>query len=118
MPGTLSPVVPQSEQSRILGGTDIAQLLRDIGEASATTDPLELFRLCLNAQRALTDVQSDGALAMTPLEAALLAPFRDMHREGQDRLVSFARRLQERFPRLRAALTLVKATSTQNAEAV
>ena len=41
-------------------GIDVAQLLRDIGEASARTSPLELFRLCLSAQRVLVQVSPDG----------------------------------------------------------
>ena len=34
-------------------GVDVAQLLRDIGEASANESAIELFRLCLGAQRVL-----------------------------------------------------------------
>ena len=35
-------------------GVDVAQLLRDIGEASAQESSVELFRLCLGAQRVLS----------------------------------------------------------------
>ncbi|QJE00661.1 hypothetical protein HH212_12045 [Massilia forsythiae] len=36
-----------------IDSVDVAQLLRDIGEASASTNPVDLFRLCLGAQRVL-----------------------------------------------------------------
>lgn len=34
-------------------GIDVVQLLRDLGEASAATSAVDLFRLCLSAQRVL-----------------------------------------------------------------
>lgn len=34
-------------------GIDVNGLLRDLGEASASSCPIELFRLCLSAQRVL-----------------------------------------------------------------
>ena len=40
-------------------GVDVAQLLRDIGEASASESAVELFRLCLGAQRVLAAVIGD-----------------------------------------------------------
>ena len=40
-------------------GIDVAQLLRDIGEASASESSVELFRLCLCAQRVLQQVVGD-----------------------------------------------------------
>ena len=40
-------------------GVDVAQLLRDIGEASANLSAIELFRLCLGAQRVLAVVVGD-----------------------------------------------------------
>jgi len=42
-------------------GVDVAQLLRDIGEASASENAIELFRLCLGAQRVLAAVIGDRA---------------------------------------------------------
>jgi len=42
-------------------GIDVAQLLRDIGEASADESAVELFRLCLGAQRVLAAVVGDRA---------------------------------------------------------
>lgn len=50
--GTIAPRVD---------GVDVAQLLREIGEASAQESSLELFRLCLGAQRVLQQVLSDRA---------------------------------------------------------
>lgn len=46
-----------------VAGVDVAQLLRDIGEASAQESSVELFRLCLGAQRVLQQVLSDRAAA-------------------------------------------------------
>ena len=40
-------------------GVDIAKLLRDIGEASASESSVELFRLCLGAQRVLAAMTGD-----------------------------------------------------------
>lgn len=40
-------------------GVDVGQLLRDIGEASANESAIELFRLCLGAQRVLAAVVGD-----------------------------------------------------------
>jgi len=41
-------------------GVDVAQLLRDLGEASAASSAVDLFGLCLNAQRVLTEVATRG----------------------------------------------------------
>lgn len=39
-------------------GIDVTQLLRDLGEASAANSAVDLFGLCLNAQRVLTQVHA------------------------------------------------------------
>jgi len=39
-----------------VAGIDVAQLLREIGEASAQESSVELFRLCLRAQCVLQQV--------------------------------------------------------------
>lgn len=44
-------------------GIDVGQLLREIGEASAQESSVELFRLCLDAQRVLQQVLTDRAAA-------------------------------------------------------
>lgn len=36
-----------------VAGADVAQLLREIGEANASENSIALFRLCLSAQRML-----------------------------------------------------------------
>lgn len=44
---------PASDRPPLVDGIDVAQLLRDIGEAGANESSVELFRLCLGAQRVL-----------------------------------------------------------------
>ena len=41
-------------------GIDVGQLLRDLGEASAASNAVDLFGLCLNAQRVLEYVHAGG----------------------------------------------------------
>jgi len=52
-------VVPAGAQPPLVDGIDVAQLLRDIGEASVNESAVELFRLCLGAQRVLAAVIGD-----------------------------------------------------------
>jgi len=52
------PDVRTTPAPRIVG-IDVTQLLRDIGEASARTNPVDLFGLCLAAQRLLEQVQAN-----------------------------------------------------------
>jgi len=40
-------------------GIDVGELLRDIGEASAGSSAIDLFRLCLGAQRVLSGLLRD-----------------------------------------------------------
>lgn len=49
-------------------GIDVAQLLRDLGEASAANSAVDLFGLCLNAQRVLACVHAGAASARTHME--------------------------------------------------
>lgn len=56
---TLTAIPAGAEMSRI-AGVDVGQLLRDLGEASACTNPIEPFRLCLSAQRVLVQVAPSG----------------------------------------------------------
>jgi len=59
-----TPVLSPSALTRI-DGIDVSQLLRDIGEATACTDPIELFRLCIGAQRVLShahDISAGGTV--------------------------------------------------------
>lgn len=54
---------PGSKDGPRVDGVDVAQLLRDIGEASASESAVELFRLCLGAQRVLAAVVGDRVQA-------------------------------------------------------
>ena len=50
---------PVGAAVQLVDGVDVAQLLRDIGEASANESAVELFRLCLDAQRVLAAMTGD-----------------------------------------------------------
>lgn len=91
-------------------GIDVVQLLHDLGEASAASSAVDLFGLCLNAQRVLARIDSDAANPRkgSAGEAVLLATYHAMDDDGRDRLVSFSGHLQKRFPRRQPALTLVE----------
>lgn len=47
-------------QATRIAGVDVDQLLHDIGEASASTSQIDLFRLCLCAQRVLSGLCVGG----------------------------------------------------------
>jgi hypothetical protein len=49
-------------------GIDVAQLLRDLGEASAASSAVDLFGLCLNAQRVLAWMHAGGTGGRTHME--------------------------------------------------
>jgi hypothetical protein len=89
---------------------DVAKLLCDIGEASANASPVDLFGLCLRAQRVLDQVIDASDSKSSISEAALLTNFRAMNYKGQDYTCGMARQLLKRFPRQLAALTLVQTT--------
>ena len=118
MPGTLTPVLPPSESFRRHAGTDVAQLLRAIGEASASTTPVELFRLCLDAQRLLTQMQAGSASTTSNDEAALVAAYRAMDDDGRYFMRSAAQSLAVEFKRQRARLVLVQSGYDQCGVAV
>lgn len=94
-----------------IDGIDVAQLLRDLGEASAKDGSIELFRLLLSAQQVLAQVQAGAAAIQTLHEGALSATYHAMSDDGQDRLVSYAKQLQKGFPRQRANLTFASTNS-------
>ena len=52
-------ITPGSNGGPRVDGVDVAQLLRDIGEASASESAVDLFRLCLGAQRVLATMVGD-----------------------------------------------------------
>lgn len=60
--GFRDPMSRDDDVQRV-DGVDVGQLLRDIGEASAQESSIELFRLCLGAQRVLQQVLSDRMAA-------------------------------------------------------
>jgi hypothetical protein len=55
----ITSATTQSNGALRVDDVDVAQLLRDIGEASANESSVELSRLCLGAQRVLTEVIRD-----------------------------------------------------------
>jgi hypothetical protein len=118
MPGTLTPVLPQPELNRLLAGIDVALLLRDIGEASASTNPVELFRLCLDAQRVLARVQDGHSDSTAPGEVALLAAFRASAEDARADIILMAQAIAGVSPRSRPALTLLKSRQTHSVEAI
>lgn len=61
-------IVSAGGQPPLVDGVDVAQLLRDIGEASAIESAAELFRLCLGAQRVLAAIVGDQVAAMLPYQ--------------------------------------------------
>jgi hypothetical protein len=108
MPGTVTPVLSHSAPIRRLTGIDVAQLLRDIGEASANTSPLELFRLCLDAQHILSQLDTGAAETPTQDEAKLLADFRATDTWGRAFMRRLARQQATRDTQQRPTLTLVQ----------
>lgn len=56
-------IVPAGGQPPMVDGVDVAQLLRDIGEASANESAVELFRMCLGAQRVLAAVVGERVVS-------------------------------------------------------
>lgn len=115
VPGTITPVLSHSESIRLISGVNVAQLLRDIDEASAGTNPVELFRLCLDAQRVLAQVQAGNT---TTDEAKLLAAYRASDDDSRHFLQSAAQTLAQDFKRQRAHLMLVQSGQVERAEAV
>lgn len=87
-------------------GIDVAQLLRDLGEASAASSAVDLFGLCLNAQRVLARVHAASGTA--PDEIALMAAFRAMDDNAQRDMLCVMESVAEVSPRRApAVLTLV-----------
>jgi hypothetical protein len=91
-----------------IDGINVAQLLHDLGEASATTSAVDLFGLCLNAQRVLAHLHVD-AVGTSPDESALLAAFRTMDDSARSDMLPVMRSIAEQFPqRPPMVLTLVQ----------
>lgn len=100
-----------------LAGIDIAQLLRDIGEASASTDPVELFRLCLDAQRVLVHVQAGAVNLSAPGESKIIAAYRAMNDRSRLNMQAAMQAIARAFPRQRH-LALVQSGQANRGEAV
>ena len=75
----------------LVDGINVAQLLHGIGEASASSSAIDLFGLCLGAQRVLEQVQAGSAGILPPDEAAMLAAYRATAGNQRDILLAFAR---------------------------
>jgi len=86
---------------------DMDQLLRDLGEASAGNSAVDLFALCLRAQRVLAQVAACGA--PLPVEAQVLGYFRGMRDECQPDALSMMESLSYAYPRHRPKLAMVRA---------
>lgn len=87
-----------------IDGIDVAQLLRDLGEASATSSAVDLFGLCLQAQRVLAQADACGATA----ETRVLGYFRAMSDECQPEALCMLESLADAYPRRRPTLTLIR----------
>lgn len=90
-----------------IDGVDVAQLLHGLGEASASSSALDLFGLCLGAQRVLVQVQAGSASALAQDEAAMLAAYRAMNGSTREIVLEFSRALTSPAARQRPALALV-----------
>jgi len=86
---------------------DMAQLLRDIGEASVDNSAVDLFALCLRAQQQLAQVAACGA--PLPVEAQVLGYFRAMRDDCQPDALSMMESLSYAYPRHRPKLAIVRA---------
>jgi hypothetical protein len=100
--------VPVCQGGARVAGTDVDQLLRSIGEASAKDGSTALFGLLLSAQQVLAQVQADRTRAATQRESALSATYHTLNDAGQEWLIGFARQLQKGFPRQRVTLSLAR----------
>ena len=85
---------------------DMDQLLRDLGEASAGNSAVDLFALCLRAQRVLAQVAACGA--PLPAEAQVLDYFRSMRDDCQPDALSMMQSLSHAYPRYRPKLTVIR----------
>ena len=85
---------------------DMGQLLRDLGEASANNNAVDLFALCLRAQRVLAQLDACGT--PLPMEAQVLGYFRAMRDDCQPDALCMMQSLADAYPRQRPTLTLVR----------
>jgi hypothetical protein len=93
---TTIPAKPGIPPTRI-DGVDVDRLLRDIGEASASTSAVDLFGLCLVAQRVLARVTAGPGSA--PDEGELVAAFRAMDDSARSDMLSVMESVATANPR-------------------
>lgn len=98
---------------RRFDGVDVTQLLRDLGEASAASSAVDLFGLCLTAQRLLVCMHAAGCAVGAgnnpPNEAAWLAAFRKMDDRSRENMLPAMQAIAEDFPqRSPVSLALVQ----------
>jgi hypothetical protein len=98
--------VPAKAGTLCVDGIDVDKLLRDIGEASASSNAVDLFDLLLVAQRVLGAVKASGA-PRTPAEAQLLAAYRATDDDGQIDTLAAVEAVARVCPRRRPVLALV-----------
>lgn len=89
---------------RRIDSIDVAQLLRDLGESSASSSAVDLFGLCLRAQRVLVQADTYGAAT----EARVLGYFRAMSDECQAEALCMLESLADAYPRRRPTLSLIR----------
>lgn len=80
-------------------GIDMAQLVRDLGAASAASKSDDLLRLCLTARRVLAYMYVDGTGVNASEEAAWLTAFRNMDICARSNSLSAMQAIAENFPR-------------------
>ena len=98
----LQPVRPSGQPADSI---DMVQLLRDLGEASADNSAVDLFALCLRAQRVLAQMAFGAPL---PIEAQVLGYFRAMRDDCHPDALRMMQSLADAYPRQRPTLTLVQ----------
>jgi hypothetical protein len=101
--GHLQSVRPSGQP---VDSIDMGQLLRDLGEASANNNAVDLFALCLRAQHVLAQLDACGT--PLPMEAQVVGYFRGMQDDCQPDALSMMQSLAVAYPRQRPTLTLVR----------
>lgn len=97
-----------------IDGVDVAQLPRDIGEASVSSSAVDLFGMCLAAQRVLQLVQVGQAAVITRDETAMLLHFRVMEHDVRRDALCVMKSLADMRSRTRPALSIVHSSSLQD----
>lgn len=100
-----------------IDGIDVAHLLYALGEASAASSAVDLFSLCLTAQRVLMCMHAAESAVVSddspPNEAAWLAAFRKMNNQSRENMLPAMQAIAENFPR-RSPVSLALVQTAQN----